>query len=113
MGLRDREMIEDRGNVVGGPGLRLRAHLRGNIGRSKSARRECNSPISLAEVANLRFPTAVIAGKFVDEYNGYAGAGFFVVQPDLIVRYRIRHCASSFSALVPDRPAHHRLAKAL
>src|ERR1700745_211361 len=71
----------------------------GDVRRRIAALTVSNAPMGAAEPAYLRLPRAVVSGKFVDEDDRRAAAGFFVIEIDAVAGSDLRHCnLSSFGS---------------
>src|SRR5262249_10887096 len=70
MGLVDSQRVEHGTDVVARAVLRIALPIRGYFRRWIAARVEGNAPIAAGEMTKLRFPRAIVAGKFVHEDDG-------------------------------------------
>src|SRR6185312_4286401 len=87
----DAQMVEHRGNVVGGTRLRIGTRALGHIGGRIAPGVEGNAAITLAEMTELRLPAPEIAGEFVDEDDWRSVAGLLVVKADSVIRPGLWH----------------------
>src|SRR2546422_452207 len=89
----DAERIEHAADVVAGTRLRVALELLRDVGGRIAARVIRDAAIAAREMAQLRLPAAMIARELVDEHDGCARAGVFIVEPHAVVRGNERvHC---------------------
>ena len=62
-------------------------------GRRIAAGVEGDAAVAPGEEPHLRLPGPQVAGIFVDEDQGRAGAGFLVIELDPVIRHNHRHVA--------------------
>ena len=110
MGLLDAEMLEYRGDVVGGARLRVARHFRRNVGRGIAARVVGYCAIAVREKAHLGLPAAMVARILVHEDDGGAAPRLLVIQLHAIIRQRVGHASSPWfeRSLRPAKPAFRR-----
>src|SRR5438046_2703817 len=73
--------------------VRVALELLRDVGGRIAARVIRDAAIAAREMAQLRLPAAMIARELVDEHDGCARAGFFIVEPHAVVRGNERvHC---------------------
>src|SRR5437016_4836933 len=76
-----------------GTRLRVALELLRNVGGRIAARVIRDAAVAAREMAQLRLPAAMITRELVDEHDGCARAGFFIVKPHAVVRGNERaHC---------------------
>ncbi len=66
----DVQIVEDGEDIVAGACLRVAGDVRQYIGARPAARVEGDAAVAPGEVAHLRLPTAMVAGKLMDEDDG-------------------------------------------
>ena len=76
----DLQMIEHRNRVSHDVHVAVSRRIARHVGRFVSARRVGDAAIALAELAQLRFPAAMVAGELVHEQNRHALADLFVIE---------------------------------
>jgi hypothetical protein len=79
------KMVEDGADVVGGARLRVSGDFLRHVGGRIAPCIEGDAAVTLAEVAHLRLPAAVVARELVHEDHGASGAGLLVVQPHAVI----------------------------
>ena len=99
MRLPDGKMIEHRQNVVGGAVLAIGRRILRDVRWRIAARGIGDGPVTLAKVAKLVFPAAMIAGEFMHEDDRRAAAGFLKVQPYAVISGRKSHGQLRFQPL--------------
>src|SRR5262245_56789307 len=91
----DAEMIEDRTDIVDRAVLRIGGSILWDVGRRKSPRVVYNTAIAPAEMPDLRFPAAMIAGELMHEDQRRSRARFLIVEADFVVGLSVRHANAS------------------
>jgi len=109
MGLVDRQVIQNRLNVVRGESLRIGRGVFGHIRRRIAACVKRYGAITPPEVAQLGLPTSKIPGEFVDEDNGPSFPGLFVVEPYPIIRDGVGHISGGSLQGCETSPIQKRL----
>src|SRR5262245_7010416 len=93
MGPIDRKLVEHCADVRGSARLGIagtrRRHARGRI----TAGVVGYTAIASRKVAQLRLPTAAVAGKLVHEYDGSAAAHVLVIELNIVVGGQMGHGA--------------------
>src|SRR5437899_11861276 len=80
MSLAEREPGAHGTDVVARLVLRIFFAVRGDVGRWIAARVEGNAAIAAGEVAQLRLPAAMVAGKLVHKDDRRPAAGLFEIE---------------------------------
>ena len=91
MRLVDLQRIQHRADVVAGARLRIHGHVLRHVGGRPAARIEGDASVAPREIAHLRLPAAVVAGKLVHEHDRHAAAGFLVVELHAVVGGEMGH----------------------
>src|SRR5215472_4579015 len=92
----DLECVEHRTNIVTGALLRIQLTVCGNVRWRIAAGVKRDASIALAEVTQLHFIGAYIAGELMNEHNRNSSSNFFVVELDFVVGGQMRHVSSSY-----------------
>jgi hypothetical protein len=71
--------------------LRVVRHIIRNIGWRVAAGIKSNTAVTAAEVAHLRLPAAIVAGKLVHKDDGETTTGFFIIKLDVVARGCVGH----------------------
>ena len=87
----DPEMIEYRDDVVARARLGVLALVVGRVGERIAAGVIRDAAVAAREKPYLRLPAAVVPRELVHEDQGGAAARFLVIEPDTVVRGRVRH----------------------
>ena len=91
MGALDVQVVEDGDRIRHRMGLAVGVcvlrHVRGGIAAGVVG----DAAVAPREVAELRLPTQIIAGEFVDEEHRMAGPGLLVVELGPVRRLRVGH----------------------
>src|SRR5438270_12398513 len=85
MSLNDRVSVEHRADIVARPVLRISLAILGHAGRRIAAGIECDTAIAPGKVAKLRLPAAMVACKFVHEYDRSAGPRLFEIKLNPVI----------------------------
>jgi hypothetical protein len=76
---------------VGRAVLRILPHILRHIRWRIAAGVVGDGVVALAEMAQLRLPAPEVAGEFVHEYDGHAGASLFVIEFHPVIGSGVRH----------------------
>src|SRR5215469_2324546 len=96
MRLVDLERIKHRADIVAGALLRIQLTVCGDVRWRVAARVKRYASVALAEVTQLHFIGAYVAGELMDEHNRNSSSHFFVIEPDFVVGGQMRHVSSSY-----------------
>ena len=93
MGAVQQQMIEHGGDVVGRAVLRILPHILRHVRGPIAAGVVGDGVVALAEMAQLRLPAPEVAGEFVHEYDGHAGACLLVIEFHPVISSGVRHAS--------------------
>ena len=98
MGAVQLQMIEHGCDVVGRAVLRILPHILRHVRRRIAAGVVGDGAVALAEMPQLRFPAPEVAGEFVHEDDGHAGACLLVIEFHPVIGSGVRHASLRLSA---------------
>ena len=84
MRLVDSQPVQNRQNVITGMVLAVHIRIRRHLRRREAACCKGDTAIAPGEIAHLRFPTAHVAGKLMDENDRLAFADLFIIEIDAV-----------------------------
>ena len=91
MRLLDAERVHQRDDVGARDILAVTGRIVGHIGRRIAALAIGDAAMGAREIAHLRLPLPIVAGEFVHEDDGRAGADFFVIEVGAVRGFDLWH----------------------